>query len=82
MTALDLTWLHARARCEHDGRVLVLRFAYPCSHTGRPVERRLRRPVVFATAAGELRLRGFDLSRGEPRTFTPEFIQPTPEEEQ
>lgn len=78
--SLDLGDLLARARIGRDDRGRVeLTFAYPCSDTGRPVERRLRRPVVFATAAGELRLSGYDQARGAPRTFDPTFIQtPTP----
>jgi predicted DNA-binding transcriptional regulator YafY len=75
--SLDLGDLLDRARIEHDGPVLVLRFAYPCSRTGHPVERRLRRPVVFATATGALRLRGFDLARDAPRSFALDRIQPT-----
>lgn len=82
MTALDLTRLLDRTRVERDGRWLLIRFAYPDSQNGRPVERRLRRPTVFATATGELRLRGFDMARGQPRTFDPSFISsPPPAEE-
>lgn len=58
---------------------MVLRFAYPDSQTGELVERRLRRPTVFATASGALRLRGRDEARGgQFRSFDADRIQPTP----
>lgn len=74
--AFDLADLLDRAALTRDpDGVLWCSFAYPSSPDGRPALRRVRRPVLLVSAAGEWRLRGRDAAReGAVRAFRIEHI--------
>lgn len=80
MTArFDLARLIAATTVARDDRGRVeLRFHYPSSPTGQPALRRVRHPALLHTRRDGWALRGHDLLRDAPRTFSRPASPPRP----